>query len=178
MRVVGGELGGRTLVAPKGLATRPTGERAREALFNILGDIEGEAVLDLYAGTGAVGIEALSRGARHATFVESDRRALAAITRNVETLGLTERVTILAQPVEVALKRITAEFDVVYADPPYEDAAAALPRVLALVAPRAVNGVIVLEQRSRDPAPSPFTPRPPPEARRYGEATLYFYWPA
>ena len=88
MRVVAGELRGRRLVAPSGDATRPTADRVREALFSILGDVSGARVLDLYAGSGALGIEALSRGAAAATFVDSSQEAVAAIRRNLSELGL------------------------------------------------------------------------------------------
>src|SRR4051795_9908485 len=88
MRVIAGQWGGRRLAAPPGRATRPTGDRVREALFSILGPLDGERVLDLYAGSGALGIEALSRGAGEAVFVDSDQRAVAAIRRNLEAIGV------------------------------------------------------------------------------------------
>ena len=87
MRVVAGEFGGRRLQAPRGRATRPTADRVREALFSMLGDVGGARVLDLYAGSGALGIEALSRGAASAVFVDSEPRAAEAIRRNLDTLG-------------------------------------------------------------------------------------------
>ena len=87
MRVVAGEFGGRRLQAPRGRATRPTADRVREALFSMLGDVGGARVLDLYAGSGALGIEALSRGAASAVFVDSEARAAEAIRRNLDTLG-------------------------------------------------------------------------------------------
>src|SRR5437016_10673946 len=92
MRVVGGRLGGRTLHAPRGRGTRPTPERVREALFSILGTIDGWSVLDLFAGSGALGIEALSRGVSDATFVDSSAAAIAAIHRNLESLGVSAEV--------------------------------------------------------------------------------------
>src|SRR5262249_36636856 len=99
MRVIAGHLGGRRLSAPRGLATRPTSDRVREALFSALGDVGGATVLDLYAGTGALGIEALSRGAAGATFVENARPALAALRGNLAALGLEEQARVIAQPV-------------------------------------------------------------------------------
>ena len=92
MRVVAGEFGGRRLAAPRGARTRPTADRVREALFSMLGDLSGLRVLDLYAGSGALGIEALSRGAGSAVFVESDARAAAVLERNLASLGLEQRV--------------------------------------------------------------------------------------
>ena len=91
MRIVGGSHGGRVLRAPAGASTRPTSEKVREALFNILGSVEGDHVLDLFAGSGGVGIEALSRGAAHATFVDSGRSALAIVRQNLTELGLLAR---------------------------------------------------------------------------------------
>ena len=94
MRIVRGSHGGRVLRAPHGAATRPTSEKVREAIFNILPDVEGMQVLDLFAGSGAVGIEALSRGAAHATFVDQGRPALAAVRANLSELGLEARATV------------------------------------------------------------------------------------
>ncbi|MFM8382265.1 MAG: 16S rRNA (guanine(966)-N(2))-methyltransferase RsmD [Actinomycetota bacterium] len=121
MRVVAGSLRGRAIVAPEGHATRPTTDRVREALFNALasaGGIEGSRVLDLFAGSGALGIEALSRGASHCTFVERDRMAVDAIRRNVANLGLSDRTSIVVGDV---LSRLPAlpPADLVLADPPY-----------------------------------------------------------
>jgi 16S rRNA (guanine966-N2)-methyltransferase len=124
MRVIGGRLGGRTLIAPSGAATRPTSDRVREALFSILGDLEGAKVLDLYAGTGALGIEAISRGAVHATFVEHARAALRALTTNIDKLGLLPSTQVLSMRVERALSAMpwgAAAFDVVFMDPPYAE---------------------------------------------------------
>ena len=123
MRVVSGTARGRKLVAPKGDATRPTSDFVREAIFNALrahADLDGAAVLDLFAGTGALGIEALSRGAAHATFVESHRAALAALRTNLEATGFAERATILAAD---ATKATLPAVDVAFADPPYAFAA-------------------------------------------------------
>ena len=123
MRVIGGRFGGRTLAAPRGRATRPTPERAREALFSILGEVSGENVLDLFAGSGALGIEALSRGAAAVTFVDSSNAAVATIRRNLESLRA---------PGEVRRQRALAfldgarvrgrQYDLVFLDPPYRHA--------------------------------------------------------
>src|SRR6266545_84018 len=119
MRVIAGEFRSRRLKSVPGLATRPTPDRLRETLFNILAPcIEGAAFLDAYAGTGAVGIEALSRGARHACFLERNRHAIEAIRENLESLGLTARATVAAGPVLLTVERFTA--DIVFFDPPYE----------------------------------------------------------
>jgi 16S rRNA (guanine966-N2)-methyltransferase len=134
MRVIAGKFRGRPLRAPRGSTTRPTADRAREAIFQILGDLTGLSVLDLYAGTGAMGIEALSRGARHAVFVESDAAAAKAIRENVERLGLTGQTTLLTTTVERALPRLQklAPFDLVLADSPWriaQEAAEAVAQV-------------------------------------------------
>ncbi len=121
MRVVAGELKGRRLAAPAGGATRPTTDRVREAVFNALASIDAVVdarVLDLYAGSGALGIEALSRGAAHCTFVERDRAALAAIDENIATLGLGDRARVLVADGIAAAARVDA--DLAFADPPYD----------------------------------------------------------
>jgi 16S rRNA (guanine966-N2)-methyltransferase len=123
VRVIAGAYRGRTLRAPPGRATRPTSDRVREALFSIIGDVEGMRVLDLFAGSGALGIEALSRGAAHAVFVEASWRTAAVIRANLRALG--------EPPAEIrvedALRHITkvagqATYDLVFADPPYSSA--------------------------------------------------------
>jgi 16S rRNA (guanine966-N2)-methyltransferase len=122
VRVIAGAHRGRRLTAPRGRATRPTSDRVREALFSILGDVSGMRVLDLFAGSGALGIEALSRGAAEAVFVEADRRAARAVAANLEALG--------DPPARVRVDDVLAylgaapdgTFDLVFADPPYSSA--------------------------------------------------------
>lgn len=187
MRVIAGHLGGRRLVAPRGLATRPTTDRVREALFSTLASVAGARVLDLYAGTGALGIEALSRGAESAVFVESARPALAALRENLASLGLAggaressgagAPARVLAEPVARAVLRLataSAEpFDLVFADPPYDDVDAALAALEALVPVLAPGARVVLEHATRRP------PRPSPvlavvRTRTYGDTGLTF----
>lgn len=121
MRIVSGEWRGRKLVTPEGMATRPTADRVREALFNMLasriGSFEGLRVADLYAGSGALGLEALSRGAAFACFVEQDARAVAAIRANMVSLGATERAQLLAR--SASALPTSQPFDLIFADPPY-----------------------------------------------------------
>jgi len=143
MRVIAGRHGGRRLQAPAGDATRPTSDRVREALFSILGDrVPGARVLDLYAGSGALGIEALSRGAATATLVERDARAVEVIRANLAALELGEHeAQVVHAPARAALRDASARgdaYDLVFLDPPYRDAPAlgrelsqALPAVLA-----------------------------------------------
>jgi len=121
MRVVAGDLGGRRLVAPVGTATRPTTDRVREAVFNSLasaGLLDGALVADLFAGSGSIGIEALSRGAQRCVFVERDRSALQALRENLDTLDLTSRSKVLASDAMSVASTIDA--DLVFADPPYD----------------------------------------------------------
>lgn len=122
MRIVAGEAGGRKLVAPPGDSVRPTTDRVREAIFNSLfslGGVEGWTVVDLFAGSGALGIEALSRGAVSAVFVESDRSAREAIETNLETAGYVDRATVLSADVTTWLASSAQTFDLALADPPY-----------------------------------------------------------
>lgn len=123
MRVIAGEARGRTLVAPEGRTVRPTSDRVREAVFNALysmGGVEGAVVVDLFAGSGALGIEALSRGARHAVFVETDPDALDAIRTNLGTLGFDQRAEVVARDVFAWVAAPTAVVDLAFVDPPYE----------------------------------------------------------
>ena len=118
MRVIAGSARGRKLVAPPGLTTRPTSDRAREAIFSMLAAmrvLDGAAVADLFAGSGAFGIEALSRGAVHATFVDDDRAAVTAISANLATLGFASRATVLRRDAG----SFTVPVDLAFVDPPY-----------------------------------------------------------
>jgi len=122
MRVVAGELRGRKISAPDGTTTRPTTDMAREAIFNALTSLDvivDAAVLDLFAGSGALGIEALSRGAKHCTFIERDRDALASLQDNIKKLGLTDRTTVIRADALLAATKVSG-IDLVMADPPYE----------------------------------------------------------
>ena len=180
MRVIAGRLGGRRLAAPMGSATRPTSDRVREALFSVLGDIEGARVLDLYAGTGALAVEALSRGARRAVLVESARPALSVLRKNLDDLGLTSEARVIAQPAGRAVELIAAEgpFDLILIDPPYAalaEAADVARRICARGA-LAEGGLLVLEHASRDAPPELFG-LARTSTRSYGEASLSFYAP-
>jgi 16S rRNA (guanine966-N2)-methyltransferase len=151
MRVVAGSAGGRRLLAPPGTDTRPTTDRVREAIFNALasmGVVVDAVVADLFAGSGALGIEALSRGAASAHFVESDRRAAETITANLDTLSLADRATVVRRPVDAAIADLPASLDLVLADPPYtfDGWAELLGRLLPLLAEDAV--VVVESDRS------------------------------
>ena len=118
VRVIAGELKGRRIEAPKGTATRPTSDFVRENAFNLIGPVDGAAVIDLYAGSGALGIEALSRGAERCVFVESSREACRTIGANLDKLGL--RATVLCQDAVRALAAERGPYDLILADPPYD----------------------------------------------------------
>jgi 16S rRNA (guanine966-N2)-methyltransferase len=151
MRVVAGAYKGRRLHAPPGSRTRPTADRVREALFSILGDVAGLRVLDLFAGSGALGIEALSRGAASAVFVERDARAVAAIERNLEAVGATE-TTIRRQDALSFLTAAGGTYDLVFVDPPYDSAPAlAQPLSERLPAVLTEDALIVTESDKRKP---------------------------
>jgi 16S rRNA (guanine966-N2)-methyltransferase len=171
MRVVAGSAGGRRLAAPPGDRVRPTSDRVREAIFNALGSlglVDGALVVDLFAGTGALGIEALSRGAHHATFVDADPRSLAVVRANLAATGLADRADVVKAD---ALAWVAAEaarrtpFDLAFADPPYRfdrwpDLLAALP----------AGWVVVESDRSVDPPSGWGSAR----ERRYGTTVVGF----
>jgi 16S rRNA (guanine966-N2)-methyltransferase len=153
IRVVAGTHGGRRLEAPAGRSTRPTADRVRESLFSILGSMEGLRVLDLFAGSGALGIEALSRGAAEAVFVESDARAAATVRRNLDALGLEARVhrrDALAWLASAAEAGDT--YDLVLVDPPYSSASRTAGRLSELLpAVLADTSLTVTESDKRSP---------------------------
>jgi len=169
MRVIAGELGGRRLATPRGDGTRPTSARVREALFSMLGELTGLRVLDLFAGSGALGIEALSRGAAHATFVERSAPALAALRANLEALGLQERSIVRARDALAAL-RGAETYDLVFLDPPYAMAEALAGQLArALPAVLAEGARVVSESDRRAPAPLAL---PLARERRYGDTLI------
>lgn len=189
MRISGGVLARRTLHAPQGLATRPTADKVRQALFNILAHRHpAQNVLDLFAGTGAVGIEALSRGAQRATFIERDRAALMSLRRNLMELALDESLAeVRAEDVFTFLNSHTQRgsqgFDLVFADPPYRAAASDLPRLLEFLgtAPRLLceNATVVVEYERHPRNPLVLETRygalERQEERGYGQTSLAFY---
>jgi 16S rRNA (guanine966-N2)-methyltransferase len=172
MRIIAGSRKGHTIVAPKGLETRPTSDRTREAAFNLIGPVDGARVLDLYAGSGAMGLEALSRGAVQAVFVDSEREACRTIERNLDKLRLTGAVLIC----DDAARALSAEaaagrrYELVLVDPPYRlfsEVEAVLARYLPAVL--AEDGIVVVETSERE---EPELPLPKRTSRRYGSARL------
>jgi 16S rRNA (guanine966-N2)-methyltransferase len=170
--VVAGELKGRRLIAPEDHDVRPTSDRAREALFSILGDVAELEVLDLYAGTGALGIEAVSRGAARATLVDSRPEPARA---NVDALGIDDRVAVVVADALQFLREHGARYDLILCDPPYTLAARLGPELDQLLPPRLrPGGRIVAESSARDPLELDLEPW---RERRYGEALLRIYRP-
>ncbi|HYL79452.1 MAG TPA: 16S rRNA (guanine(966)-N(2))-methyltransferase RsmD [Candidatus Acidoferrum sp.] len=180
MRISAGEHRGRRLHSPKGLRTRPTSEFLRQAIFNTIGDrIQGTAVLDLFAGTGAIGLEALSRGAARATFVERDRRAVASLRANLTALDLRERARVWEGDVLPALRKLQEAgevFGYVFLDPPY--AADQAVRCIETLAPGPLlseNALLVVQAFHKTVLPGQAGVLRRSEQRRYGESALTFY---
>ena len=174
MRIVAGEKGGRRISAPRGAVTRPTGDRVREALFSILGDIGGAEVLDAFAGSGALGLEALSRGAATATFWDTSTTALRALRSNIEALDYGERATVLHRDARRQMAADAAagrRYNLILLDPPYR-MLPALQRHFALHIPQllAPGGLAVVE--SPGAAPAPELALPVQTSRRYGESRI------
>jgi 16S rRNA (guanine966-N2)-methyltransferase len=175
MRIIAGSRKGARLIAPKGLATRPTGDRAREAAFNLIGPVDGAHVLDVFAGSGAMGLEALSRGAASAVFVEQDRAAADAIVRNLEKLALAGASVIRddAARVLAADARAGKRYDLVLVDPPYRMLAGLLPMLSAyLPSVLEPGGLVVVESDARE---EPELSLPKRTSRRYGSARITLF---
>ncbi|MET0822062.1 MAG: 16S rRNA (guanine(966)-N(2))-methyltransferase RsmD [Aeromicrobium sp.] len=177
-RIIAGAYGGRRIQTPKGDGTRPTSDRVREALFSSLeselGGFEGLRVLDLFAGSGALGLEALSRGAEHAVFVEANTAAASVVKRNVADLGASGTV------VRTKAERWVEDgdrdaFDLVLVDPPYAMATAALAELVAAVdrSFAAPDALFVVERATRDPFTWPDTVEPL-RSKKYGETTIWY----
>jgi len=176
-RVIAGTHRGRRIHTPKGSATRPTSERSREALFSALvarGALDGARVLDLYAGSGALGIEALSRGAASATLVDTDRGAVAAMRRTVADLRLSQ-VTVQQRDVRAYLRGVPREHDLVFIDPPYDVGEEGIEEVLALLARHWLAGeaLVVVERSARSPEPTWPLRLELAQARNYGETAIW-----
>jgi 16S rRNA (guanine966-N2)-methyltransferase len=170
MRVIAGELKGRRFEAPKGTATRPTSDFVREAAFNLVGPVDGAVALDLFAGSGGLGIEALSRGAAGCVFVDSSREACRTIGRNLEKLGL--RATVLCRDAHGALSTEPGPYDLVLCDPPYDFAAhdRLAPHLVRVLA---ADGLVVYQTAAAvEPALEGLSTR---TSRRYGSARLTLF---
>ena len=179
MRIIAGEARGRTLLAPKGQDTRPTQDYVRESLFNILQQSVPDArVLDLFAGSGALALEALSRGAQRAVLVDCATDAIQCINRNAESLGFAKRATIIRADWLAALTRLAGngeQFTLVFLDPPYRmTETAAQCAKLADLALLAKDALVLIEHR-RDVTPAPDDRFTETDQRRYGDTVIHFY---
>lgn len=178
-RIVAGRAKGRRLAVPA-RGTRPTSDRAREALFSTLAgliDLDGARVLDLFAGTGAVGLEALSRGAAHATMVESDRAVAAVLQRNIDAVGLTGATLVRGSVESFLVGRPDAPFNLVFADPPYAFGDAEMAALLADLAEPgwlAPGAMVVVERAARGSEPSWPDVMESVKQKRYGEGVLWY----
>jgi 16S rRNA (guanine966-N2)-methyltransferase len=177
MRVIAGTAKGRRLKTPSGLGTRPMTARAREALFSSLGQrVQGAAVLDLYAGSGSLGIEALSRGAASVTFVERSRQALEALRANLGATGF--EATVVAGDAAAAISRLSGDFDLVFVDPPFAMSSTEAGRVVAeLVTVTSPGATVVVHRRAGEAAmPVPVGMEALGD-RRYGDSVLWLFSP-
>jgi 16S rRNA (guanine966-N2)-methyltransferase len=173
VRIVAGTLGGRRLAAPRGQAIRPTAERVREALFNRLGPLPGGAVLDLFAGSGALGLEALSRGAATCLFADEAPASIACVRANAKALGVEERVRVRRGAFERVLRdeaRAGARYDLVLLDPPYAAAAGYADALGELIPAVLAPGALIAIESARGLDLALDLPADPP--RRYGASTI------
>ena len=181
-RIIAGSAGGRTLRTPKGAATRPTSDRVREALFSALAArdiLQGARVLDLYAGSGALGLEALSRGAERAVLVESDRRTATLIQANARSLELAGAQVQARSVLEVLRGEPDAAYDLALLDPPYPLGEEELADTLTALAPWLADGaLVVVERSSRSPEPRWPGGWVAERVRRYGETAIWLAEPA
>ena len=181
MRITGGQLKGRPLISAKGSAIRPASDKVRQALFNIIGhDLTGSVVLDLFAGTGAYGFEAVSRGAKHAIFIDNSSEALLIIKKNISRLGVSEQCQIKQQDIVAGDFFKTAEkdgsFDIVFIDPPYRQGF--IVPVLNKVCYSdflSLDGVVVAETSKEECLPERAGSLTLWQVRRYGSTCLWFY---
>ncbi len=180
-RIIGGAAGGRRLTTPRGDSTRPTSDRVREALFSAIeawcGSLHGLRFLDLYAGSGAVGLEAWSRGAGVVTLVEHDRRTADLIRTNARTLGFAAADVRVAAVAGVLARPPAAAYDLVFLDPPYPLDEAAVAADLAALVGRGwlvPDAMVVVERSSRSPEPEWPEGLIDPRSKRYGETTLWY----
>jgi 16S rRNA (guanine966-N2)-methyltransferase len=178
MRIVAGAFGGRRLHVPKGLEIRPTSDRVREAIFSIIGQaVSGAKVLDLFAGTGALGLEALSRGASEVVFVDQSLAAVKLIRDNIELCNVQDRVRVIHGSVNQAIHRLDVQgecFDLIFMDPPYGKGSIQKALVnLAAVAQS--KSLVVAEHDSKDLLPSSLQEWTKTQERKYGDTTISFY---
>ena len=182
MRIISGTLKGRRLVTPKGLSLRPTSDRVKESMFNILGnEVNGKVILDLFAGTGNLGIEALSRGAKRVTFVEKDRVAIRLIHKNLITCKMEDRSEVLVNDVNQAIEILRGKgvrFDLIFIDPPYEKGL--IQKTIERVCLERIyhdDSILVIEHHRRESLADISGPWSVIRQRRIGETVLSFLTP-
>jgi 16S rRNA (guanine966-N2)-methyltransferase len=180
MRIIAGTARGRRLLTPRTRSIRPTADRVRESIFNVLGQaLNGEEVLDLFAGTGALALEALSRGAAKAVLVDRDRESVRLCEANARMLGFGGRVHVLALSVDQALKRLERDgerFDLILADPPY--AARVVPKIVGTLGAGALlnpGGILCVEHDKRESAQSTAGRLGKVDERRFGDSVVSIY---
>ena len=176
LRITGGQFGSRIIATPDSKKTHPMGDRIRSSLFNILGDLSNSRVLDAFAGSGSMGLEALSRGAAHATFIEKDRVASKIIAENAKLLGVSSKVTIINASIagwdDTTSEAKQKRFDYIFIDPPYHDLQlSTVDRLAKHVLP---NGLMVLSYPGRESVPT-VNRVVVVDKRSYGDAALAFY---
>lgn len=181
MRVIGGSLKGKKLFSAKGLILRPTSDRVKESIFDILQDqFQGRNVLDLFAGTGALGIEALSRGARKAIFVEGSKRSLDALRRNIEECRLNEHSEVLGREVQVAIKILEARgesFGLIFLDPPYGRGFARIVLEVLSGSSIVTPDTLVVAEHSLSEGIDSIPPLKRIDLRKYGTTLVSFFRP-
>lgn len=176
MRVTGGTGRGRRLHVPAGQRVRPTSDKVKQALFNILGEkVRGAAFLDLFAGAGGVGIEALSRGAERVVFVESSRGPLSVIRQNIDLAGFGARTEVVASRTDVYLRKTTEQFDILYLDPPYAEELQPLLELISSVGLMRQEGIVIAEHFKKQPSPQAAGNLVLNREARYGDTILAFY---
>jgi 16S rRNA (guanine966-N2)-methyltransferase len=176
MRVSGGIGRGQRLKVPSGPRVRPTSDKVKQALFNILGDrVADAAFLDLYAGAGGIGIEALSRGVRSVVFVDSSRESVAAVKHNLEQTGFSERAQIVLSRAEAFLKKSSGPFDIIFLDPPYAEEMQPLLELIAGAGVLKQDSIVIAEHFKKQPSPERAGPLVLYREARYGDTVLAFY---
>lgn len=178
MRIIAGTAKGRNLSSPKGTKTRPTSDRIREAIFSIVGDLVVDArVLDLYSGTGSMGLEALSRGAEHVVFVETDPAALRCLKTNIERCRCQDRSDVVNRSVISYLEKIDSgdDVDLVFADPPYRDDLGSLTLLAISKHAKSLKRCMIILEHASDQAPEPIPDNlDKVDARKYGNVGVTF----